>query len=105
MITVLTRNQFLATFVLPMRSLDAGEFVATLPIGECAGECLRALRLQVERERLEPQYVYENRDRSFIHVLIYFGEPNVYMAIVVAGGSKLIHGCFLLDLNKEYGLE
>ena len=104
MTTVLTREQFLATFVEPMHSLSVSDFVDTTGIGAYVDECLQALDLQVARERLEVQHVYENGDRSFIHVLIFFGRNNIYLAIVIDHTRTAIHGCFLLDLNKEYGL-
>ena len=104
MTTVLTREQFLATFLQPMRSLSVGEFGDTMPIGACIDECLGALDLEFARERLEVQHVYENGDRSFIHVLIFFGRSNAYLVVILDRERKTTHGCYLLDLNNEYGL-
>jgi hypothetical protein len=51
------------------------------------------------------ELVYRSEDGRFDHVLIPYGVENVYLAIIVDRKGQRVHGHYLLDLNKEYGVE
>ena len=48
--------------------------------------------------------VYRNYDNSYHHVMLFGQEKNVYIVIVVDVKRHSIMGHYLLDINKEYGL-
>jgi hypothetical protein len=103
--TLLSRDEYLATFVEPMRRLEADETYKPVPLGEYVADCIRGFHPPVTREELEIHHVYLNGDRSFSHVLIHYGQNQRYLVVVVDCNREAVHGHFLLDLNGEYGLE
>jgi hypothetical protein len=48
--------------------------------------------------------VYRDPTGRFLHVLLAATTPNVFLVIVVDEPAQSIHGHYVLDLNKEYGL-
>ncbi len=100
----LTKDEYLATFVEPMRRLDADETYKPVHIGEYVAECIDAFDPPVSRDQLEIQHVYLNGAHSFYHVLIHDGQQNEFLVIVVDCNWEAVHGHYLLDLNREYGL-
>ncbi len=50
------------------------------------------------------EIVYRNREVSFDHVLLPTAVKNVFVVIVVSLTAQDIYGHYVLDLNKEYGL-
>jgi hypothetical protein len=102
--TLLTKDEFLATFVEPMRRLEANESYKPVHIGEYVAECIRSFKPPVKREQLQIHHVYLNGDGSFYHVLIHYGQHNRFLVVVVDCNQEAIRGHYLLDLNEEYGL-
>ena len=105
MTTLLTKDEYLATFVEPMRRLEADESYKPVRLGEYVTECIRSFEPAVVQEQFQIQHVYLNGDRSFYHVLIYYGQPNRFLVIVVDCNQEAVRGHYLLDLNEEYGLD
>ncbi len=103
MTRVLTKDEYLGTFVAPMRRLAADESYKPVPIGEYVTECIGGFVPPVTRDQLQIHHVYLNGDRSFYHVLIHYGRPNEFLVIVVDCGREAVHGHYLLNLNNEYG--
>ena len=101
----LTKDEFIATFVEPMRGLEAHEVSQPVHIGAYVDECIRTFDLPVTRAQLQIQHVYLNGDETFYHVLIHYGRQNEFLVIVVDGRQESVHGYYVLDLNGEYGLE
>jgi hypothetical protein len=52
-----------------------------------------------------PTAVYRSEDGRFDHVLYPCNRSNVYLVVVVALRPDRVHGHFILDLAKEYGLD
>ena len=50
------------------------------------------------------EYVYRTGDGRFDHVQVMTRTKNVYLVIVVDLQADDIHGHYLFDLNREYGL-
>jgi len=103
--TALSKDEYLATFVEPMRSLGAEESYKPVQIGEYVAGCIREFNPPVTRDQLQIQHIYLNGDKSFYHVLINYGPQNCFLVIVVDCNREAVHGHYLLDLNTEYGLD
>jgi L-lactate utilization protein LutB len=101
---LLTKDEYLATFVEPMRRLEADESYKPVRIGEYVAEFIAAFDPPVTKGQLQIHHVYLNGDRTFYHVLIDFGRHNEFLIIVVDCIRKAVWGHYLLDLNREYGL-
>ncbi len=52
-----------------------------------------------------PAAVYQSQDGRFDHVLYPCTRSNVYLVVVVELDPEQVHGHFVLDLGKEYGLD
>ena len=100
-----SREDYLATFVEPMRRLAADETYKPIRIGDYVSDCLRKFDAPVTQDQLEIQHVYLNGDKSFYHVLIHYGLHNRFLVIVVDCSREVVHGHYLLDLKGEYGLD
>ena len=100
----LSRDDFLSTFVEPMRRLEADETYKPISIGDYVADCLREFDPPVTKDQLEIQHVYLNGDKSFYHVLIHYGLDKRFLVIVVDCSREVVHGHYPLDLNGEYGL-
>lgn len=48
--------------------------------------------------------VYENSENTYQHILLFAGQENSYIVIVVDITRIAILGHYILDLNKKYGL-
>ncbi len=105
MINEMDRQQFLATFDVPMRFIEAeDDSVPSVKIGDYVGNCITALSLPTNRREIEIHKVYMNDARGFCHVLLNWGVENTYLVIVTKPFESTIHGHYLLDLADEYGL-
>jgi hypothetical protein len=106
MLTLLTRDEFISTFVEPVRRFAGDEHYGGPSIGSYVRECVQQLALPVPAEQLDVHDVYRNGpgEGSFYHVLLSFGERNVYLVIVVDCKRASVYGHYILDLNEEYGL-
>jgi hypothetical protein len=102
---LLTKAEYLAIFVEPMRRLEADESFKPVRIGEYVTECMCNFEPSVARDQLQIEQVYLNGDRSFYHILIDYGQHNRFLVIVVDCNRESIRGHYLLDLNEEYGLD
>lgn len=58
----------------------------------------------VSRNKLV-ELVYQNEQNTFHHILLPTEDKNIFVVILVNLLTKKIKGHFILDLNKEYGLE
>jgi hypothetical protein len=69
---------------------------------------LRAVAAKIEPLQLlpdaPPAAVYHSPDGSFDHVLYPCNRSNVYLVVVVAPDDDRVHGHYVLDLGREYGL-
>ena len=73
-------------------------------IGSYCEECFKIEGIPTNRKDVEIHYVYKNDKKDYCHILLNWGEKNVYLVIVTKPVEQKIHGHYLLDLNKEYGL-
>lgn len=105
MLTRLSKDEYLATFVEPMRRLEAHESYKPVSLGEYVTECIRDFNPPLTKKQLQIQHIYLNGDRSFYHVLIHYGQRNRFLVIVVDCNREAVQGHYLLDLNEEYGLD
>ncbi len=104
MARALTKDEYLATFVEPMRRLEADESYKPVRIGEYVAEVIAGFDPPVRRDQSQIHHVYLNGDQTFYHVLIHYGWHNQFVVIVVDCGREAVHGHYLLDLDREYGL-
>lgn len=79
MATALTHDEYLATFVVPMRRLDVDEVYKPVAIGEYVADVIAGFDPPVTRDQLQIQHVYLNGDQTFYHVLIHYGRPNEFL--------------------------
>jgi hypothetical protein len=101
MVKTLSKDEYLATFVEPMRRLEAGETYKPVPLGDYVAACIRGFDPPVKRKQLRIHHVYLNGDRSYSHVLIHYGPRNRFLVIVVDCNREALHGHYLLDLDGE----
>ncbi|MGO8992975.1 MAG: hypothetical protein ACLQVI_06585 [Polyangiaceae bacterium] len=103
----LTKEEYRATMHGPMRRMGIEEPTPTpgLSIKECVLEALRIMGPTASVESAEIPHVYITSDAAFSHVLVSFGEKDVFLVVIVDHVAKAIHGYFRLNLRKEYGLE
>lgn len=100
----LTEAAYLATMSTPMTLLMPEDDFAPIALGEYV--------TSVPEEDLEGHdFAEHNVDRvyrepggRFIHVLLASATANVFLVIVVDEPGRAVHGHYLLDLNKKYGL-
>jgi hypothetical protein len=104
MIKELSKPEFRATFVMPMHRMGEEESYRLIPLKNYLADCIYELSLPTTIEDIEIQHVYLNGDKTFTHVMFFFGKPNVYLVIVIDHGNDSVHGHHILDLNEEYGL-
>jgi hypothetical protein len=69
---------------------------------------LQAVEASIEPLQLlpdsPPAAVYHSLAGGFDHVLYPCNRSNVYLVVVVAPDDDRVHGHFVLDLGREYGL-
>lgn len=104
MVRELSYDAYRATFVEPMRRLEADDAYKPVSLSEYVAEVIRELVPPVTREQLQIHHMYLNGDQSFYHVLIHYGRHNEFLVILVDCNREEVHGHHLLDLNREYGL-
>lgn len=103
-IVQLDEDQFHATFVAPMQRVCEDDDFEAVPLKDYVAECIAELGLASTLKELNIQHVYLNGDKTFCHVMLYFGEPNRFLVIVTDNRNKKIHGHRILDLNEKYGI-
>jgi len=103
MIHELTEAEFRATFVEPMHRMGEEESYRPIPLKGYLSECVVELALPTTTQDIEIHHVYLNGDKTFTHVLFFFGKPNVYLVLVVDHKTDSVCGYRVLDLNEEYG--
>ncbi|QDV46767.1 hypothetical protein Enr13x_66760 [Stieleria neptunia] len=86
-----------------MRRIDEDEYVEIVPLADYLENCKADLDLADTIEDLQLQDVYINGDRTFGHVLLYYGKPNCYLVIITDYTHLRVYGHHLLDLNEKYG--
>lgn len=83
--------------VQPEGVVDIEPYLAAVPKSDLQGEQLRP--------DSPPTSIYRTRDGRFDHVLYACNGANVFLVIVVQLRPERVQGHYLLDLNKEYGVE
>jgi hypothetical protein len=58
-----------------------------------------------DRKRGTVSHAYRDVTQRFEHVLVNTNDSNVFMVLVLAIADKKVIGHYLLNLNREYGLE
>ena len=104
-VTTLSKDEYLATFVEPMRRLAENEPYKPVNLGKYVDDCIRVHDPLITREQLVIQSIEMNADESFYHVLLNYGKRNCFLVIVVDCTRETIHGHYWLDLNAVYGLD
>lgn len=102
--TLLTRDQFLATFSGPNSKIDVAtydakgvwEYVRTVPQADYKGFeiCWGYL-----------PFVYRTSDERYDHIHVSTRTQNVFLMVIKDRRDNSIYGHHLLDLNAEYGME
>ena len=101
---LLNKTEFMATFAEPMRDvlatatnvIDIWPYVAAIPARELFGNTIVDGCVE---------HVYRNGSGTFDHVLVVTQTRNVYVAVVADLATYTVLGHYLLNLNREYGLE
>ncbi len=102
----LSEEEFHATFVEPMRRLGEGEAPpAAVGLSGYASAAIDALALPTTLDEIEIHHVYVANGDRHTHVLFAFGEPDIYLALVIDNRARQVLGHRLLDLRKLYGLK
>ena len=99
----LTDTEFEATFVPPMRNVTetAQELAKVWPYAEAA---MARDFPGAHTCNWDTEYVYEDANAKWQHVLINTEMPNAYLVVVVEIATKSILGHHFLNLNQKYGL-
>jgi hypothetical protein len=53
------------------------------------------------KESADIEHVYITPDSAFSHVLVNFGEKDVFLAVIVDNLAKAVHGYYRLNLRQE----
>jgi hypothetical protein len=101
---LLSHPEFKATFATPMRDVLATAtnvtniwpYVAAIPKVDLGGHFVTDGCVE---------HVYRNGIGTFDHVLVATRTKNVFVAVIVDLVQDAIMGHYLLDLNREYGLD
>ena len=104
MINELTYEQFNATFSNPMTDVAADGPVPRIQLEEYVEECITAHRLLTSWDAIEIHHVYRTGTGEFTHVLFWYGEPNVFLVVVVRNAGPEVYGHHILDFGERYGL-
>lgn len=100
----LSKKQYLATFAEPMRKADNDDAAKPVSIRSYVSECIHKHGLPTSLEEVEVENVYINGENKYVHVLVYYGETNKFLVVVIDNEEEQPFGYYFLDLNKEYGL-
>jgi hypothetical protein len=100
----LTEAEFMGTFSEPMKNVTGEESEPIVDIWPYAEEVLAQELPEISADDAEVSYVYLSGDGKYHHVGIEYGEPNVYLVVVVKLKEASIYGHRILNLNEEYGL-
>jgi hypothetical protein len=105
---LLTEAEYKATFSNQMVDIKGRED-EVYPDGVLdLGPYLQAVEANIEPLHLlsdaPPAAVYHSPDGGFDHVLYPCNRSNVYLVVVVAPDDDRVHGHYVLDLGREYGL-
>jgi hypothetical protein len=100
----LNKKQYLDT--MSKKMIDVTESAETFPLVWEYAEKLLLMNLLSEHDYKERfvSAVYANIDNSYHHVLLFGNKINIYAVIVINILKNMIEGHYILDLNKEYGL-
>ena len=103
-VNLLNKEQFLQTMGSSMKGIDTGiELFVDIwhYINNIAEKKMIPKRILSKKTIYS---IYMNNDETYEHILISTNRSNYYLVIVVDVIGKNIYGYYLLDLNKEYGL-
>ncbi len=101
---LLTQEAFKATMGEPMRAVeeptalpsDFWDYFDSVPETDFGGR---------DFGQGEIGLAYRDPSGRFDHVLLRSEDPDVFLAVVISRSPGQIHGHYLLDLPKEYGLQ
>lgn len=79
----------------PFHPVPLGPYTALIPAEDFQGHDFSARNIET---------VYRDPSGRFLHVLVAATKRNVYLVIIVDEPAQSIHGHYLLDLNKLYGV-
>ena len=100
----LTEAEFMGTFSEPMKNVIGEESEPIVDIWPYAEEVFAQELPGVSADDAEVGYVYLSGDGKYHQVGIWYGEPNVYLVVVVNLKEASIYGHRILNLSEEYGL-
>jgi hypothetical protein len=100
----LTEADFIGTFAEPMKNVAGEEAEPIVDIWLYAEKVFAQELPGIPVDDADVSYVYLSGDGKYHHVGISYGEPNVYLVVVVNLKEASIHGHRILNLNEEYGL-
>jgi hypothetical protein len=101
-------DEYLATMQSrTMRHMSIDEPVLTpgLSIKECVREAAPMMGHGASVETCEIHYVYVDSDAAFEHVLINFGEKDVFLVVLIDCAARAVHGYLRLNLRNLYGID
>ena len=100
----LSETEFKSTMSGMTNVTDSGD--ATVDIWEYVDQLVKlGVVPKVVYDDTLVEYVYRNDTKTFDHVLLPVGTPNVFVVVIVDLVNKCAYGHYPIDLNKEYGLE
>ena len=102
MVKELTAEEFQSTVSENMRLLDEGDQTcAGFSLVEYVEQCIGVLGMAVDVEDIEFHYAYMNDERQMCHVGFNFGDPNLYLVVVLDISGKSIVGHTILDVSRR----
>lgn len=100
----LTKEQYLGTTVTPMRCIEADDdSCGPTPIADYVDQMIKFQDLPTSRKDIDIHHVYMNDRAGFCHILLNWGEANVFAVVITKPADKTVYGHYLLNLNSEYG--
>ncbi|MDQ3816375.1 MAG: hypothetical protein M3362_01635 [Acidobacteriota bacterium] len=100
----LTEAEFMGTFSEPMRNVTGEKSEPIIDIWLYAEKVFAQELPESSVDDADVNYVYLSGDGKYHHVGIWYGEPNVYLVVVVNLREATIYGHRILNLSEEYGL-
>src|SRR5688572_18083807 len=102
-VRLLSDEEFGQTFSAPMKRAEGDEgplcdfwpYFDAIPADHFQGN-------DCSNGRVE--YVYRDSSEVFEHVLVDSEDKNIFMVVVIHRSLREVHGHYLLDLTKKYGL-
>ena len=84
--------------------MGVGESFRPIPLRDYVLECISHYQLPTSLSAIQFEHEYLAGDQQHTHILLNYGVPNLYLAIVVAHSTDSVLGHHFLNLNEKYGL-